>query len=202
MSRVRTAFNKLQAYYKANNPDGLNQLAPPATDNDIKELAKLLPTPMVLPLGYVELLKIHNGGNLWVAGWEFLSIKQVIRVWTRLAGMFPMDSSENRGKADPDNGIKNFWYDNRWMPIFGNGGGDYICVDYDPGPSGHRAQIIEHVHDFDARTLHAQTFEDWFVEAVDKHIEITEIAKVKAEEATAEQIRKAKIPVWLRWVFA
>lgn len=53
--------------------------------------------------------------------------------------------------SKPDAGIRDCWWSKGWIPVAGNGGGDFICVDMDPAEGGCVGQVICAWHDSENR---------------------------------------------------
>ncbi|UUZ53684.1 SMI1/KNR4 family protein [Massilia sp. H-1] len=125
---------------------------------------------MSLPNNYVDFLKIHNGQRGSAGGLfdnsEFLSTTAILdqwKVWKEL-----LDSGDFDGiKSEPDRGIRDDWWNSKWIPVTHNGGGDHYCLDLEPGPGGAEGQIITMWHDMAIRAIEARSFSDWFKKYVD-----------------------------------
>jgi cell wall assembly regulator SMI1 len=206
MSKIREAFAKIEAYYKANNARDLEALNPPATMKDIQVLEKKLPSPHRLPISYVEWLKMHNGAdsyrvkpvaNFEFGPWEPMSITEVIDAWETLNG----DLEDEPGyKGVGDKGVKSVWWNPKWIPIFANPSGDYLVIDLDPAPGGKIGQIVHYWHDYDGRKVFAVDFEECFVNLVDYHIDQTEKHKEQREKEKTTGGTKSRLPAWLSWM--
>jgi cell wall assembly regulator SMI1 len=68
--------------------------------------------------------------------------------------------------------IKYFHY--KWLPIFGDGGGNFIGIDLDPGSKGKKGQIINFGHDEDQMQVLANNLGEFF------DFIITELKKKKS----------------------
>lgn len=67
----------------------------------------------------------------------------------------------DRIRSEPDDGIRNDWWNPGWIPITQNAAGDHLCLDLAPTPEGDVGQIIPLWHDTPERTLEAVSFEEW-----------------------------------------
>ncbi len=158
---MQSLWTQFEAWLGTHWPEGLADLNPPATDQQIAELEQVL--GVQLPPDYVACLKVHNGqkldaGGLFDAG-EFLSTDEVRRqwsIWKELLGEFVDITS------DPAPGVKDDWFNAQWIPFTHDGGGDHLCLDLDPAEGGTRGQIITMWHDEGSRDLLADSFGDWF----------------------------------------
>ena len=66
--------------------------------------------------------------------------------------------------ADPDPGVKGWWWDKDWLPIGENGAGDLFCVDFAPASGGTSGQLISFVHDMSPRRRFAAGLTEYFEE--------------------------------------
>jgi len=160
---MKEAFEKFKIWLKENYEDGLKDLNPPATEDEIRLLEQTLGCS--LPKDFIECLKIHNGqGNMAGGifdGAEFLSTSRIIEewsVWKELLDSGDFDDYE----SEPDEGIKSDWWNPKWIPFTSNGAGDHFCIDVDPEKQGSAGQIITMWHDSAERELLADSFSTWF----------------------------------------
>ncbi|KIA79232.1 molybdenum cofactor biosynthesis protein MoeA [Chromobacterium piscinae] len=159
-------WRQFEAWLAEHWPDGLASLNPPASDAQIAELVRQL--GVTLPADYVACLKIHDGqsgGDFLFDGMAFLSCEEVYRqwrVWKELLddGVFAGETSE------PEAGIKNDWWNPRWIPFTHNGGGDHLCLDLDPAESGTLGQVITMWHETGDRERVTAGFEAYFADFV------------------------------------
>ena len=157
---------KFEGWLSSNWPEGLSCLNPPASDDQIAQLESKL--GFKLPADYIDCLKVHNGQTGFAGvldGMEFLSCDEVLsqwRVWKEL-----LDCGDfNDNVSEPDEGVKNDWWNTKWIPFTHNGGGDHLCLDLDPAPTGTVGQVISMWHDMDAREWKAISFAEYFEEYV------------------------------------
>jgi cell wall assembly regulator SMI1 len=160
---MHSLWNKFEVWLSEHWPEGLAGLNPPATDQQIAELEKSL--RVVLPEDYVTCLKIHNGQSQEIGGLfdgsEFLSTDEILVQWSVWKEL--LDSGEFAGiNSDPATGVKNDWWNARWIPFTHNGGGDHLCLDLAPETSGSSGQVIAMWHDSSERELVAPNFGTWF----------------------------------------
>lgn len=165
---MQEIWQKFEAWLRVNWPDGLNDLNPPATDKEILALESLL--CVSLPSDFVAFLKVHNGQKNMAGGLfdnsEFLSTSAIAdqwRVWKELLNSGEFDTY----KSTPQPGIKDAWWNAKWIPFTHNGGGDHYCIDLDPSVGGSPGQVITMWHDMDERANLAVSFAAWFDKYVD-----------------------------------
>ncbi|TQV75581.1 molybdenum cofactor biosynthesis protein MoeA [Aliikangiella marina] len=155
------------AWLKVNYPEGYADLNPPATEQVIADLEATI--GVKLPADYIACLKLVNGqaGN---AGWvfdgvEFLSTDRIIDEWTVWKDLLEGGDFDG-ASSEPDDGVKNNWWNLKWIPITYNGAGDHFCIDMDPAQAGQPGQIITMWHDSAERELIAAKFSDWLSDYV------------------------------------
>lgn len=140
---------------------------PGVTDSQIKELEEKL--GVQLPKDFVAFYKIHNGQNgtvSWmVDGEELLSFDRIWQEWKVWKDLLDNKSFEEPdGKpymSEPEKGIKDVWWSDKWIPFTYDGAGNHLCLDLGPGTDGNYGQIIRMWHDDSLRSLHGKSFTEW-----------------------------------------
>jgi cell wall assembly regulator SMI1 len=64
-------------------------------------------------------------------------------------------------ESEPAPEINSDWWSDGWIPVAGNGAGDFLCVDMKPSPKGTVGQVICAWHDMEERTLVAASWSDY-----------------------------------------
>ncbi|PCI94580.1 MAG: molybdenum cofactor biosynthesis protein MoeA [Flavobacteriales bacterium] len=122
------------------------------------------------PQDFKDFYMIHNGQKNGTGGLidmdELLSLEEIVEQWSvwhelLISGDFDGYTSE------PSEGIKNNWWNDKWIPITHDGGGNHICMDLDPASGGRKGQIIQMWHDSEERELIATSFSEWIQNYVD-----------------------------------
>ena len=83
-----------------------------------------------------------------------MSFAALVGEWKMMKELF--DRGEFKGsdqRVINDKGVQKVWWNLRWIPFAGNGGGDSYCVDLDPAKGGTKGQVIHFRHDSERRTL-------------------------------------------------
>jgi cell wall assembly regulator SMI1 len=140
-----------------------DDLNPPATDAEISTLEQQL--GVTLPTDYVQVLKQHNGqqglADGLFDGQEFLSAQNVFAQWQVWKGLH--DAGEFKAlHSSPAAGVRDDWWNPRWIPFTHDGGGNHLCLDLDPAEGGTAGQAITVWHDSGERALAGSSFGDWF----------------------------------------
>lgn len=148
--------------------DGLN---PGASDDDIKKLEALIGDE--LPQDFKASLKIHNGQKRNAGGIieleELLSTDRIIEEWTVWKDLLDSGTFEN-SQSQPASGVKDDWWNAKWIPITYDGSGNHYCIDLDPENEENSGQIIRMWHDSAERELFADSFGDF----LNKYVECLE----------------------------
>ena len=146
-------------------PDVVENLNPGATLQEFVSAENIL--SVKFPMGFKEVYTIHNGQNGKAVGLhskgELLSLQEIVRqwqIWKELVddGVFKDAHSES------DDPIKSDWWNPKWIPFTHNGGGDHLCLDFDPAEGGLVGQVITMWHDSRDRSVIAPSFEKWLEE--------------------------------------
>lgn len=164
---IKTLWTQYEAWLSERWPDVLADLNPPATDQELSSLEDALGVP--LPQDYKDCLRVHNGqrytrGAVLAEG-EFLSTEAIAQQWAVWKDL--LDSSDFEGlESEPQAGIKNDWWNARWIPFTHDGGGNHLCLDMDPAADGAVGQVIAMWHDMEERTVEGTGFGAWFEQYV------------------------------------
>jgi len=138
--------------------EGLNQ---PLSTIEIENLEKKY--NIKLPGDLITLYKWKNGQAInnfdsFVNNSMFVSLEEALDTATELTSMIGLDFE-----------IEN-WWNAKWIPIFHNGSGDYICYDCGGIFTGQQGQIIEFWHADNDRNVIAPTLEA-FISKLNHHYE-------------------------------
>ncbi|MCU9953414.1 SMI1/KNR4 family protein [Burkholderia sp. BKH01] len=147
-------------------PGGLNG---PASNDEIAALRAALGT--ALPDTFVDSLRIHNGqadpGDGFSENDALLSSHEIIAQWTIWKGL--VDGGDFDGvMSEPDPGIRDDWYNLKWIPFTHDGSGNHLCLDLDPAEGGAVGQVIRVWHDDDRRERIAKSFPEWLARTAAK----------------------------------
>ena len=160
---MKELWDQFERWLRDNWPDGLSDLNPPATDEEIEELEREL--GVRLPEDFIACLKVHNGQKNLAGGLfgnsEFLSTREIFTQWKIWKSL--LDSNDFQGFfSEPAPGIRNEWWNPRWIPFTHNGGGDHLCLDLDTASEGNSGQVITMWHDMGTREIQGVSFQSWF----------------------------------------
>ena len=135
---VESSWKRIDKWLKANAPDMLAALAPGASDAQIADVEQKL--KVTFPEDVRASWRVHDGGEdigllpsseAGDMAYSLLSLKEMAR-----------DFKSMRAWRD-------MGWENGWLPIATNGGGDYQCVDLigDDGDPATRGRVIEFQHE-------------------------------------------------------
>ena len=143
-------LQKLDKRLATLRPEFYESLQHPLNDNEIDRLEEKY--KIKIPVKLRTLYKWKNGQvdncyDAFVNNSTFLALDQALDT-----------AVENTYMIGSDFEIEN-WWNEKWIPIFHNGGGDYIC--YDPGGlfTGQQGQLIEFWHADNDRNVISPTLE-------------------------------------------
>jgi cell wall assembly regulator SMI1 len=141
---VAAASDVIHDWLKRECPPLLNNLNPPASDAGLTALEKAV--GVVLPEDFKASYRIHDGSHGWPApmiGEPMLPLEDIARVWTEFKSfvkdweaMLPIQASFKKGA------IKEDAINPKWIPFLGPDEDNYVGLDFDPGPTGTKGQVI------------------------------------------------------------
>ncbi|MCC9062795.1 SMI1/KNR4 family protein [Flavobacterium piscisymbiosum] len=167
LSKVKNIMNelieKLDKQLARLRPEYYQELKPSLSDLEIQNLE--VQYKIQLPDDLKTLYKWKNGQNQncyesFVNNSMFLSLEDILSTAAELTSMIGSDFE-----------IENWWNEN-WMPVFHNGGGDYICFDCEGTFTGNAGQVIEYWHADEDRNVIAPNLIA-FISQIVKYYETT-----------------------------
>lgn len=164
---VESLWQRLETWLHRNVPSILTTLQPGATEDEIQQAEGELQVELPGPVR--EFYRIHNGQTTdeygfteanFFYGWQLPHLRRVVQQWKILKEV--MDQGHFAGiHSAPDPGVRDDWWNIRWIPITQNCSGDHLCLDLAPANGGHYGQIISMWHDAPERTAEAASFLEW-----------------------------------------
>ena len=145
-------------------PKLLNELNPPATSQQINEVASQL--PFDFPDELEQLYSVYNGEanerGLFF-GFPLISLETAFDEWQMLAGLASEDFSDVDEDivSIPKGHIKKNYANVSYFPFSRDRGGNYIVVDLDPDEKGTKGQIVNVGSDEDTRYVIAPSLDDF-----------------------------------------
>jgi cell wall assembly regulator SMI1/ankyrin repeat protein len=167
--RIEKSANKVDKSIKKS----LNRAA---ADADLQAVEKTC--GISLPADFLASCAIHDGQKPgadeslvpedWFDGpYELLPAAAIVSEWNMWKSLVDGGEFRNQSSA-PDDGIRDAWWHPGWIPIAGNGGGDFLCLDLAPVDKGRIGQVIELRHDSPARRMGAASFAEFLREVAER----------------------------------
>jgi cell wall assembly regulator SMI1 len=161
-------WDRLKSWLVQNAPELLETLQPGASEERIAALEKHFGA--TLPDDYRTFLQLCNGqaadAQFGFYDGELLStdnVKFQWDVWKKL-----LDANTFSGyQSQPQEGVKNDWWNSCWIPFTNDGSGNNLCLDLDPEGDGKVGQVITMWHDSSERELIFPNFTGWLENVVD-----------------------------------
>lgn len=130
-------------------PEAADSLNPHADDDGWARVEDEL--GVRLPADFIALYHWHDGQSRGCPtgifyGMRFLSLQEVLIEWR-----FWAEEAESSGSIAPiaTDVVKQQAANRHWIPFAEDGGGNFLAIDLDPGPSGLRGQVINFGSDED-----------------------------------------------------
>jgi cell wall assembly regulator SMI1 len=160
---VKTLWKRIGKSLARLSNDTLASLHSPV---DPAKLAKAMSELGIrLPRDVRDSYAIHDGqteGSALIGGYRLLPLERVLAEWRVFKTLH--DEGEFDGKeTDTDAGIRPEWWNPGWVPIAGDGTGDFHCIDIAPAKGGSKGQVIHFVHDEAVRHVVAESFREWLL---------------------------------------
>ncbi len=141
-------------------PELVSSLRPPLTAEQIADLEDK--HHIILPDIIKTLYKWHDGQDpsdfkVFVNNMQFQPLTDVLETKAELDGMIGYDFE-----------LKNWWHP-AWLPVFQNGGGDYLVIDMAGIHTGNANQLLTVYHDRGTRPIVAKDLVTFLQAAIDYH---------------------------------
>lgn len=172
---MQEIITRLWLWLENNHPQFIETFNSAATNDDFKRLEAII--GLQLPQDFVELYSIFNGQKLTnlslFSGDALMSIEDIIISYNQLKEVTPviedmvLKEYGTESKSEPEEGIRDDWWNKGWIPITSDGCGDCYCIDLNPTAEGQYGQIIRFLHDDAYRELIAVSIKDFLFEYVE-----------------------------------
>jgi cell wall assembly regulator SMI1 len=149
---IKTAWKRLKRWSAANLPqdgdEGEDCL--PASDEQLREFEIAIGAK--LPKEVRDSYRVYNGqcaGAGIVYGLAVVPLSESLAHWQGWVDGYK-DNVEDDSAAGldsscssfPDGFVRPVYFDNGWIPLTYDSGGNYVAIDLNPGPRGTRGQVI------------------------------------------------------------
>ncbi len=174
MNDVAASWRTIEAWLKSHAPTVAASLKGPAPSASIADVESIigLSFPDDLRSSYL----LQDGGdygerelNIFPSDstdsgvFCLLPIQAVAEEWVVWKELIDGGDFEDL-RGEPDQGIGEDWWSDGWIPVAGNGAGDFLCVDMRPAASGTKGQVICAWHDMEERKLLAPSWEAYLAD--------------------------------------
>lgn len=159
---IAPALARLDTWYAAHLSLDRYAFNPPATDDALDALAKVL--GVELPPSYRQLYRWHDGENDDRSGHFYglplLPLKEVENqwwAWRKVLAYFKGGRYAAPGGGWPAGAVDPAYINPRWIPLTHDGSGNHIGIDLDPWPKGRVGQVILYGRDEDVKVVLADS---------------------------------------------
>jgi cell wall assembly regulator SMI1 len=163
-SSMKEIIQKIDAHLKKNAPVVYQSLNPPLTAAQIHELE--VKHKITLPPDLKEIYLWKNGQNLEGDYNSFFGNKTLLPLEQALATRDELNEMLFAKNREVEFQTPN-WWNKDWIPLFENGGGDYVCYDAAGVFTNKTGQILDYYHDEYYRMVNAPSLV-LFLEAVQR----------------------------------
>jgi len=178
MTTAAEIWSRIEGWLQSHDTNALASLNEPASSDLISQLAAIV--DIELPNELIAVYSVHNGqdekryasglfpnGNAYGdMAHTFADIETVVADHQMMTELLEIGQFADIEKV-PSSAIKTAAWNKRWLPVANDGGGDYHCIDLDPGPEGTFGQVIT-VGESDIQTVVASSLTDWLRRVADE----------------------------------
>lgn len=138
---ARSAWARLENWCRQHHPRLLEELRPPASNEQIELIQRHVWLP--LPTDLRESFAIHNGGGRLIFGCELLTVESIVGEWVRWRSVAGHnDDFRERHTSFPEGAVALDYTNAGWVPLTRGASSNHIGVDLAPGPKGTHGQVI------------------------------------------------------------
>src|SRR5690349_11873828 len=164
---VGKLYESLEHWLREHSPRMYGDLRDPASAEDLKALESAL--GQELPAELRTALQIHDGGPYF----DFYQLLSASRIQNRYN--FEMERAEQPSPYAGSGICRPVIWSKGWIPFAEDGGGNFLCIDLDPGPKGIVGQVLRwersssgaDVMGWRGYSDPVSSFDDWFGRTVD-----------------------------------
>ncbi|WP_165569531.1 SMI1/KNR4 family protein [Corallincola luteus] len=173
-----TTWNDLTNKIESKFPTFLGALSAPTDTNALNEISALIETS--LPETFLNIYRHSDGEKLRATGYVFgLSLLSTEKIVHELKGWRDVIDQGLDGLSDSctshqEGKIKCEYANTKWLPLLGDWSGNFIGLDFDPGPEGKQGQVINFGRDEEHKYVFADSLDE-FMDLLDRLLESAEI---------------------------
>lgn len=128
-----------------------------------------------LPADFKEFYRLHDGQfseseDRLFGVEELYSVERMLEEQSKLKKRF-YDGEFDDLDSEPEAGIRSEWFNPFWLPVTGDGKGNYYCIDFAPTKDGQIGQVIRVQMGDPKRKIAASSFREWleaYIEALER----------------------------------
>jgi cell wall assembly regulator SMI1 len=164
---MEALWERLESWLRQYAPEILVTLQVGVTEDELRSTEDEL--QVTLPETVRDFYRIHNGqvtdrygftAQKFLYGWETPNLGRVVQQWKSWKEVLE-DGAFQGIESAPDDGVRNDWWNVKWIPVAQNSAGDHLCIDLAPAKGGSAGQMISVWHDASERTMVAASFQEW-----------------------------------------
>jgi cell wall assembly regulator SMI1 len=163
--RMAEVWQRIETWLNAHHPATVDMLSAPAAAEDVQTLEATIGRS--LPETLRASLMVHNGESDEPVGlfygYQLLSTSQILDEWTTMRDVAAGWSKQRNTSQEFVKGVQPRHWHVGWIPIAGDGGGNFFCVDADPAPGGHLGQVLFFDHELGPEHVAARDLEEWLI---------------------------------------
>ena len=135
---MKAIWRRLESWLQEKAPEVFVTLQPGATAEELQQAEDEL--QVALPKSVREFYRVHNGQSTdrygftatkFLYGWQVPNLRRVVHQWKSWKEVLEKGAF-NGILSVPDKGVRDDWWNTKWIPITQNSSGDHLCLDLAP----------------------------------------------------------------------
>jgi cell wall assembly regulator SMI1 len=179
---------QIDAWYSANVPAIHAKRRPGATDAELDALEQK--TKLKLPEAFRTLYKWHDGDGSFTAVFSlgFIPLSTVNHAWNIWQEVAPgTEWMDPDSQSFPVGAIQRRYTTPGWLGFLEDGGGNYVGLDFNPGPAGTPGQVITFGRDEDKKYVLANSL-DAFLREYQRRLSRGQVSVAKLDGYSQETL--------------
>lgn len=178
-SSIESSWARIEAWLKQNAPDAAESIGPPVPEQAIVEAEaqlgfalpdelKALYRTVGLSPDKAELPSICiDAEDQGPFAHYLLTIEEMLDEWGTWKELTDLGEFDDRSPDRTDPGVVEAWWNTKWVPFAGDGGGGCIVVDLGPAEGGTIGQVVTHCHESGDHRVLARSLSEYFEQIAD-----------------------------------